>query len=128
MEPGRLVACSSCLSLSVHQKTKWTLKSSPEISTTGYMADAYLCSTIFRLAASASPLSSEVRGSLRDDADRRSVARQDVWGCFPSGSASTAIEGSVDGTEFLATEFHELSPSSFLMWVGTGFCFGVCSF
>jgi hypothetical protein len=42
--------------------------------------------------------------------------------------ATAAIEGSVDGTEFLATEFHELSPSSFLMWVGTGFCFEMCSF
>jgi hypothetical protein len=26
--------------------------------------------------------------------------------------ATTAIEGSVDGAEFLATEFHELSPSA----------------
>jgi hypothetical protein len=31
--------------------------------------------------------------------------------------AAAAIEGSVDGTEFLPTEFHELSPSSFF-WVG----------
>jgi hypothetical protein len=27
--------------------------------------------------------------------------------------AATAIEGSVDGAEFLATEFHKLSPSGF---------------
>jgi hypothetical protein len=32
--------------------------------------------------------------------------------------APTAIEGSVDGAEFLATEFHELSPSALLMWIG----------
>jgi hypothetical protein len=44
MEPGRLVACSSCLSLSVHQNTKWTLKSSSEISTPGCTADAYALS------------------------------------------------------------------------------------
>jgi hypothetical protein len=34
--------------------------------------------------------------------------------------ATTAIQGSVDGTKFLATEFHELSPSGFFFGVGTG--------
>jgi hypothetical protein len=42
--------------------------------------------------------------------------------------ATTAIEGSVDGAEFLATEFHELSPSACLCGWETGLCFGVCSF
>jgi hypothetical protein len=31
--------------------------------------------------------------------------------------AATAIEGPVDGAEFFATEFHELSPSA-SVWVG----------
>jgi hypothetical protein len=39
--------------------------------------------------------------------------------------AAAAIEGSVDGTKFLATGFHELSPSACLCGLGTRFCFGV---
>jgi hypothetical protein len=42
--------------------------------------------------------------------------------------AAATIEGPVDGAEFLATEFHELSPSACLCGLETGFCFGVCSF
>jgi hypothetical protein len=38
--------------------------------------------------------------------------------------AATAIEGSVDGTKFLATEFHELSPSACLCGLETGLCIG----
>ena len=34
--------------------------------------------------------------------------------------ATTAIQGSVDGTKFLATEFYELFPSGLVMWVGNG--------
>jgi hypothetical protein len=42
--------------------------------------------------------------------------------------AAAAIQGSVDGAEFLATEFHELSPPACLCGLETGFCFGVWSF
>jgi hypothetical protein len=49
--------------------------------------------------------------------------------CKSDRLAATVIEGSVDGTEFLATEFHELSLLRLCLYgLETGFCFWVCSF
>ena len=44
---------------------------------------------------------------------------------LPNRLAAAAREGSVDGAEFLATEFHEFSPSAWLCGLETGFCCSV---